>query len=72
MTKPVIRIEDNGPYHIKGKFELKDDEGNLYEHDQDIILCRCGHSGEKPFCDGTHEEINFKSEPRANDLMVEV
>lgn len=72
MTTPTIRIEDNGPYQIKGDFKIMDDTGNTYETKSDIILCRCGHSDEKPFCDGTHEEIGFESEPRAKDLMVEV
>lgn len=49
-----------------------DDEGNKYETESAIALCRCGRSSEKPFCDGTHEDIDFKSAPRAKELMVEV
>ncbi len=69
---PTIEVQDNGPYQIKGSFNLIDAKGNAYEVENDISLCRCGHSDNKPFCDGTHEEINFKSEPRAEKLMVEV
>lgn len=72
IDKNKIRIEDNGPYHISGDIKLEDDMGNVYETKGTIRLCRCGRSHEKPFCDGTHEEIGFKSEPRAKDLMVEV
>jgi CDGSH-type Zn-finger protein len=72
IDKPSIRIEDNGPYHISGNIKIKDDTGNVYETRGQVSLCRCGRSHEKPFCDGTHEEIGFESTPRAEDLMVEV
>lgn len=72
MTKPTIRIEDNGPYHINGDFTLQDELGNEYQTKGEVILCRCGRSHDKPFCDGTHDDIGFESEPRAKDLMVEV
>lgn len=35
---------------------------------QVIALCRCGHSKNKPFCDGTHKEVNFN----ADEAEVEV
>jgi len=70
--KPTIKVEDNGPYQLKGSFEIIDEKGNAFEKKGDISLCRCGHSDNKPFCDGTHDEINFESAPRAEKLMVEV
>jgi len=72
MTKPVIEIKDHGPYQISGKFQLIDGDGNKYETESDISLCRCGRSGNKPFCDGTHDEVDFTSAPRANKHLVEV
>lgn len=74
MPKTKITIQDNGPYKISGAFQIVDAEGNTYENKNSVFLCRCGHSDHKPFCDGTHEEINFESKPRAKDnqLMVEV
>lgn len=72
MEKPIIKIKDNGPYQVTGSFTMIDDQGNSYNKDGDISLCRCGHSHNKPFCDNTHEDIRFESKPRLNKLMVEV
>jgi CDGSH-type Zn-finger protein len=62
-----IKVRDNGPYKVTGLSRLIDAEGNEYEFDPDrpVVLCRCGHSKTKPFCDGTHKEIGFSAAGRA-------
>lgn len=73
MKTPSIKVEDNGPYQLEGEFKLVDEQGNEFHAKEDSVsLCRCGSSNNKPFCDGSHEEVNFKSKVRANELMVEV
>jgi CDGSH-type Zn-finger protein len=57
----TIRIRDNGPYVLSGDFELTDPDGNRYPTSGSFELCRCGHSSNKPFCDGTHARIGFES-----------
>ena len=71
--KTKIEITENGPYIIKGDVPLKkqvivpDEEGmplewmdgEEYPFAEEYRLCRCGHSDQKPFCDGTHSRINF-------------
>lgn len=36
--------------------------GNAMATEDTYALCRCGHSGDKPLCDGTHREIGFREE----------
>ena len=64
MADLTISIRDNGPYRIKGPVLVADAEGNTYEQKEGIALCRCGHSANKPFCDGAHAREGFASAPR--------
>jgi CDGSH-type Zn-finger protein len=51
----------NGPLHVEGGFEIAGEDGAPRRED-DAWLCRCGGSGDRPFCDGTHARIGFASE----------
>jgi CDGSH-type Zn-finger protein len=63
MTKTEITPKINGSLRISGDFVIKDIDGNIFDLGgrTEISLCRCGHSGNKPFCDGTHKKIGFQS-----------
>ena len=66
MSDPIqITPLDNGPYRITGTITLIDADGNPIETKVMTFLCRCGHSANKPFCDGTHNKIGFESQVRA-------
>ncbi|UJF32478.1 CDGSH iron-sulfur domain-containing protein [Paenibacillus hexagrammi] len=65
-NKVTIKVNDNGSLRVTGQVDLVDAEGNLFEHKDSFSLCRCGASGNKPFCDGTHKSVGFESAPRAN------
>ena len=55
-----ISIIENGPAIIKGKFRVTKGAGEILSTADQIALCRCGASKNRPFCDGTHHTIGFK------------
>ena len=50
---------------------VQDTDGNVIRQDKDIALCRCGASGNKPFCDGSHKTSNFQGEQEFKDDRAE-
>jgi uncharacterized Fe-S cluster protein YjdI len=60
VARPVeIRIMKDGPIVITGKVSLTDNDGKEYKTYSITSICRCGESGNLPFCDGTHRKIGF-------------
>jgi len=55
-----IQIMENGPAVVSGNFSITDISGNSLAKADTLALCRCGHSSNMPFCDGTHNNIGFK------------
>lgn len=81
-----IQVTKNGPYAISGNIPLLkmiikcDGETNIptewlfageYPTQEKYILCRCGHSGNKPFCDGTHLKIKFDGTEEFDNVPFE-
>ena len=72
-SKGKIKVSKNGPYLVSGGIPLSEQiifidsagqshgwrEGKKYQLQKNYALCRCGHSQNKPFCDGTHLKVNF-------------
>ena len=68
-----VKITVNGPYLVSGNVPLKREtigtnsaqesvkwvEGQPVSHQASYALCRCGHSQQKPFCDGSHSKVGF-------------
>ncbi|KPK50965.1 MAG: iron-binding protein [Thiotrichales bacterium SG8_50] len=57
----------DGPLHVNGNLEICSGTGRLISRTENVRLCRCGGSGNKPFCDGTHARIGFRSEKPEGD-----
>lgn len=66
--EPVeIKVRDNGPYKVTGPVRVIDAEGGEFEIEpgETVVLCRCGHSRTKPFCDSSHKSSGFEACERA-------
>ncbi|NEG69876.1 iron-binding protein [Bifidobacterium sp. BRDM6] len=73
--RPTMTIVPHGPYVVRGKVRIVEDaivpaaDGTHLEYDrvreietkddEEVALCRCGHSCHTPFCDGTHAKVGF-------------
>jgi CDGSH-type Zn-finger protein/uncharacterized Fe-S cluster protein YjdI len=55
----VVLVSADGPLYIWGDLEIITSDGVLLLSDTRVALCRCGASGNKPFCDNTHVETFF-------------
>lgn len=60
-------MRDDGPYKITGPVTILDVEGTTFDvpPGDAVVLCRCGLSQTKPFCDGSHRAGGFASCERA-------
>ncbi len=70
---PKITVTANGPYIVTGEVTLALQtiqpnaageswewaEGRIFDAKTQYALCRCGHSGHAPYCDGTHAKVGF-------------
>lgn len=56
-----IVVIKNGPLKVKGSLSVKHKDGNEETHNE-VYLCRCGQSKNKPFCDGAHKKCGFRDE----------
>ncbi len=82
-----IKVSKEGPYLVSGGIPLAEDRiicdergvpvrwktGREYQIREDYLLCRCGRSSNKPFCDGSHEGAGFDETEAANreDYLLE-
>lgn len=58
-TETIAETITNGPLLVYGNIVVKDASGNQTQKNKVTAFCRCGASGNKPYCDGSHAKINF-------------
>src|SRR6516162_6738579 len=83
QEKGKIEVLKNGPYLVSGGLPLSEQhivtnaegesldyrEGKKYPAQTQYALCRCGQSGNKPFCDGTHSRVGFDGSETASRAL---
>ncbi len=57
-----IKRAKNGPLLLSGNVEIRAGSGRVAWRGTKAALCRCGQSGNKPFCDGSHVGAGFEAE----------
>ena len=57
----AIDPQTDGPLQVRGNLEITSGTGRVVARVTSAYLCRCGGSSNKPFCDGTHAKIGFRS-----------
>jgi CDGSH-type Zn-finger protein len=70
FAAPQIWVLPRGPYVMTGGIDVFDAEGQLRKHGGVCVLCRCGGSRTKPFCDGTHARIGFEGTETADHGLM--
>jgi CDGSH-type Zn-finger protein len=55
-SQAIIEVIDLGPLKITGNFRIKDLRRDREESLSEILLCRCGRSQNKPYCDDSHKK----------------
>ena len=58
--KLIVKLMDNGPAILEGTYTMESDSMEPATSNKGVALCRCGESGTKPFCDGSHKSAGFK------------
>ena len=55
-----VEVLANGPLVVYGTLSVKDKNGKSERKNKTTAFCRCGASNNKPYCDGSHIQANFK------------
>jgi hypothetical protein len=57
----TVQERPNGPLFLRGRVQIVSEDRRVVREDTRVALCRCGNSGNKPFCDGTHRKVGFRT-----------
>ena len=57
----AVDPQTDGPLQVRGNMEIISGTGRVVARQTSAMLCRCGASNNKPFCDGSHKRVGFRS-----------
>ena len=60
MPATVLRVRPDGPNVVSGDVAVAGTRSAGAKTSATVVLCRCGKSSDKPFCDGTHTRTGFR------------
>lgn len=66
-ARSTVTAQSDGPLVLQGNFTIVDQDSGQARDLTRVSLCRCGGSHNKPFCDGTHARIGFRSRAEQSD-----
>ena len=61
VEETTVDPRPDGPLFVRGRLRIVNADGDVVREDTRAALCRCGASENKPFCDGSHRRIGFKT-----------
>lgn len=59
-VETIVEVTPNGPLMVYGNIRIKTADGQETTQHKVTAFCRCGGSGNKPYCDGSHRKIGFE------------
>lgn len=59
-AESIVEVMPNGPLLVYGNITVKEKDGTETHKNKVTAFCRCGQSGNKPYCDGSHKRVGFE------------
>ncbi|MEQ8361226.1 MAG: (4Fe-4S)-binding protein [Cyclobacteriaceae bacterium] len=59
-SETIIELAQDGPLMVRGDLIITTADGKSLKKNNVTAFCRCGASGNKPFCDGSHKKVGFR------------
>ena len=56
----IVQPQIDGPLQVSGELKVVGSDGQVLSSEPEVWLCRCGQSGNKPFCDDSHVRAGFR------------
>jgi CDGSH iron-sulfur domain-containing protein 3 len=55
-SQAIVEVIEHGPLKISGNILINDMKRGIEDFQQEVWLCRCGRSQNKPYCDSSHKK----------------